>query len=522
MRFLFLFFTIFQLSIVAGFAKATADRSRVLLVRPIILCDDDGTNPARHALPKKLADQVYTRADLEFLYLDPIPWNHGKARRGEINLNTIVSSGIKNGMITTDPRVATLLFVSGVDGQTQPLGRGLQGGNICFVNLGTPDKMKNPAERAFVVAHEQGHCLSLIHAVDDPKVPNDVPNLQGDGPYEERLAVEGLHPTQVETVIKSPLALLRLQFLNTKETAEAIANDQWDNPLEPLTADNFRFELGLEVDAPLPEDQAARVAIAREKYAALARDFSEDEIETLTTLVNKLDGLVRDRWPMIQRVPWQFAKMDSTFCRAMPHTRGLTIVLTESCFQRFSGDESLALEILLHEKLHVLQRLMPKRFATSFARYGYQSVKLPPDTAKRFNFVRNPDAPDARWSIRLETGLNLLATSLETEEGQLKFVEHSYLLQPAGENETDHSHTVGDPQEPGEEMIKWRQQFPIKVGHDDPREVMAYLLGKIFRADLLEEADEELTPSQVQLLKDERPHLRKILSSRADRARKIR
>ena len=269
MRFLFLFFTIFQLSIVAGFAKATADRSRVLLVRPIILCDDDGTNPARHALPKKLADQVYTRADLEFLYLDPIPWNHGKARRGEINLNTIVSSGIKNGMITTDPRVATLLFVSGVDGQTQPLGRGLQGGNICFVNLGTPDKMKNPAERAFVVAHEQGHCLSLIHAVDDPKVPNDVPNLQGDGPYEERLAVEGLHPTQVETVIKSPLALLRLQFLNTKETAEAIANDQWDNPLEPLTADNFRFELGLEVDAPLPEDQAARVAIAREKYACL-------------------------------------------------------------------------------------------------------------------------------------------------------------------------------------------------------------------------------------------------------------
>ncbi len=99
-----------------------------------------------------------------------------------------------------DPEVVTLLYVSNVDGNAGPLGRGLQNGNICFVCLG-PDLESNEAGMdAFVVGHEVGHCLNLIHTVDDPNVPDDLVNLQGDGPYEDRLAVEGLHETQRDTV----------------------------------------------------------------------------------------------------------------------------------------------------------------------------------------------------------------------------------------------------------------------------------------------------------------------------------
>ena len=102
------------------------DRPRVVVVRTVVLCDDDGENPARYALPKTLVDRVYTRAGLEFVYLEPVRWHYGVARRGEINLDQIVREGTAQGFVTRDRRVVTLLFVSGVDGHRGPLGRGKQ------------------------------------------------------------------------------------------------------------------------------------------------------------------------------------------------------------------------------------------------------------------------------------------------------------------------------------------------------------------------------------------------------------
>jgi N-sulfoglucosamine sulfohydrolase len=192
---------------------ANVVRPRVLVVKPVILRDDDGANPARSVLPKRLVDQVYTRAGLEILYREPVPWSFGAGRRGETNLDAIVRSGHDQGVIDPDPRTLTLLFVSAVDGRPGPMGRGLQNGNICFISLGPEGKMATEEEQAFVVSHEIGHCLGLRHAADDPAVPEKSANLQGDGPYASRLTAEALHPSQVATILKSPLVQEREAYL---------------------------------------------------------------------------------------------------------------------------------------------------------------------------------------------------------------------------------------------------------------------------------------------------------------------
>lgn len=482
--------------------SAPAERPNVLLVKPVILCDDNGENPARSALPKTLADQVYTRGDLEFLYLPPVQWHYGQARRGEINLDTIVKSGHANGMIVRDPRVATLLFVSAVDGMTKPLGRGLQGGNICFVNLGAPDKMHNPAERAFVVAHEIGHCLGMIHAVNDLKVPDDVPNLQGDGPFAERLAVEGLHPTQVRTLHKSPLALPRLHFSSKDEAANLICEDQWDLPLDTLTPDNLRFELGLTPATPLPNDAQERLTLIKGKYAELSTTFSKEDKEQLTLWTQRIDQLTNPQWPMISRLPWHFAKMSATFCKGKPHTRGLHIVLTDETLKRFCQNENKALEVLIHEKLHVIQRLMPHHFEAAYQNYGYESVTVPQETAHKLNFVRNPDAPLPNWAIRHDDSLLLLATSLNTKGDDFQFIERAYPIDKTSVGQALPQTTILD---------DFRAKFPIRVGHDHPNEVAAHTLGRLFRVEMLGEPNDLLTRIQRTTLNEAKQSFAKLL-----------
>ena len=70
-----------------------------------------------------------------------------------------------------------------------------------------PKKQTNPEMEAFAAAHEIGHCLGLIHAVDDPNVPDDKPSIMGDGKFSERIGKSALAPAHIRRVRRSKLLL---------------------------------------------------------------------------------------------------------------------------------------------------------------------------------------------------------------------------------------------------------------------------------------------------------------------------
>lgn len=453
-------------------ATPAAERPRVVLIKPVILCDDDRSHPARSAFPKSLVDQVYTRADTEFIYLEPVPWCHGPARRGEIPLDEIVKQGRTNGMICADRQVVTLLFVSAVDGNANMLGRGLQNGNVCFVSLGADPTTDDPAKQAFVVAHELGHCLGLHHAAGDPKLPADIPNLQGEGPFAQRLAVSGLQSSQVDTIRTSPLVLERVKCYTAAEAAAALTDEAWYPYLSSATPDMLRFTLGLAAEAPIPEDPAARLDFARERHAAMAMDFTDQEREALHAVVA---GLIRELgpgWPLLSRMPWHFVKAKPGFCRDLPHTRGLFTVLSARALSRLLLREATARELLCHEKIHVVQRLNPGRFTPLYQQYGYLPLRLANGETERLNLLQNPDAPEHDWAVQLADSSVLIATALTTRTRQrLWFEETYYQLVPL----PDGTRRIGEKLTDLAAVEAWRKRFPVRIGYDHPHEAFAYL-----------------------------------------------
>lgn len=283
---------------------------------------------------------------------------------------------------------------------------------------------------SFVVAHEVGHCLNLIHTVDDPDVPDDVPNLQGDGPFEERLAITGLHPTQCDTVLKSPLVNDRYRFLSRTESARRLVDETWEPYLSISHDDMFRFTLGLDADHPIPSNPENRRKFADARYAEFAAEFTDAEEGTIREQIAELTRFTGDDWPLVARFPWNFIKVNDGFCNDFPHTRGLSIVLGSRVLQRMKEDPVFGMTILLHEKLHVLQRVCDGAFDNLYRDYGYQKIDLAEASVAGLKLARNPDALSSYWAIPVDRQPHFLATVIGNSGGRLAFEENLFPLKP--------------------------------------------------------------------------------------------
>jgi len=149
---------LFFLLAIAGFKSIAQETKKltpfILIVQPIIVQSDEGTNPASMELPENLVDYAYSKAEVDFHFLEPIYFNNTKARDGKINLDSILKIARKREYIKGQNDIVNMFFVNAVDGKKGPLGRGMMGGNLTFITLGNDTGKENVNMQAFVIAHE--------------------------------------------------------------------------------------------------------------------------------------------------------------------------------------------------------------------------------------------------------------------------------------------------------------------------------------------------------------------------------
>ena len=302
--------------------------SLVLIVQPILLQSDEGTNPASMALPEDLVDKAYSKAAIDFHFLEPIYFNNTKARDGLINLDSIVKIAKKEGYIKGQNDIVNMFFVNAVDGKKGPLGRGMMGGNLTFISLGDDTGEENRNMQAFVIAHEVGHNLSLKHAVDDPQVSNDIPNSQGDGDFKDRIDPKySLNPYQIEIIKKSVLVHPRVNFLDTIQAAKAILDESY----EPYFSQLQIREIGAFTKSVVPTEAIDEARVyAREKFASAVSDFTVSEKKCISFVVDKVNSILFENdITLMGYQPWRFIKIEDWLCGGFAHTRGTYIVLSQ-------------------------------------------------------------------------------------------------------------------------------------------------------------------------------------------------
>ena len=484
--------------------KKNNQKSNVIIIHPIVIQSDNGDEPAQMKLSEQLVNRAYSKANIEFHYLEPTYYNNTKARDGEINLDSIVNLSKRDRILKGQNDIINMFFVNAIDGNQGPTGRGMMNGNIVFIALGDKNKTKiedNKSMEAFVIAHEVGHNLGLKHVVDDNNIIDSLPNIQGDGEFKDRIdPINSLNSYQIKEIYKSPLVHSRISFLEKSQASVAIL----DETFEPYFSKLQRKEISTFVQEKAPKNIDSARAFARMKFSSAVMDFSSQEKEILTFVVKKTNRwLLENDINLMANQPWRFIKIQNWLCGGFAHTRGTYIILSQAYLDRLSTDwsdnmtEESELKLvtslgglLVHEQMHSLQRTFKSKFKKLYSEnwnFINQQIKDEQEIVK--DQVSNPDAPIAEWLIpdpeirdKFYWIRTLITKNVEIPEMGKDFVDVAFDIFKDKENYSliKLNNTISS--RPLSELDFYTNSFPVKRGLDHPNEISAYMFSDFFKA----------------------------------------
>jgi hypothetical protein len=134
-------------------------------------------------------------------------------------------------------------------------------------------------------------------------------------------------------------------------------------------------------------DLLARNASSIESYKKIYLDsiieFTPSEIQILKEQIKKIDLV---KFTVLRSIPWKFSKVKTDIEQGWPHTLADVIILNSHVFEQPSID---LFKTLVHEKIHVYQRLFPLETHVLITDYWKFNVL---DTLSNIPRIRNnPD-----------------------------------------------------------------------------------------------------------------------------------
>jgi hypothetical protein len=208
-------------------------------------------------------------------------------------------------------------------------------------------------------------------------------------------------------------AMPTVRFLEGEAARDALLDDSADGYFSRLT----ELEMAAKTGSPVAgESRNERVEETRRRYAEGVRAFTEREQAALRGLVERIDPILRERYPRLAALPWSFIKVAASIESGFPHTRGAHIVLSEPMLMALAAGQGkeaveapggqMAAMLLLHEQLHVLQRKEPQLFEDLYTRVWKfrRAPQIEGAEKLKARMVVNPDGPDAVWILPVGDG----------------------------------------------------------------------------------------------------------------------
>lgn len=126
-------------------------------------------------------------------------------------------------------------------------------------------------------------------------------------------------------------------------------------------------------------------------YKKNLTEFTDAEKKHLRKLINKTNNFLKP-YPSLFNIPWKFCKIKPDLENGFPHTHDSVIFLSKYFFKQ---EYIKKIDTLIHEKIHIFQRLYPQKTQQLYKNMGFNKNNT--DTKKR---RANPDLDEFNYDYK--------------------------------------------------------------------------------------------------------------------------